>query len=148
MIILKKMQSLALFLGLIIGSTAFAQTDSKVSDTELKQFVTAFQDVQMESQKAQQKMMGVIEEEGMEVARFSEIQKAKSNPNAEVSASEAELTAYNTIITEIEAMQPAIEAKMEGHVKASGLALERYQAIATRLQTDTQLQERIRAVMQ
>lgn len=145
---MKKAKSLVLLLAVAIGSAAIAQTDTRVTDTELKQFVAAFQDVQMESQKAQQQMMGVIKDEGMEVARFSEIQKAKTNPNAEVAATEAEMKTYGAILSEIEAMQPAIEAKMEGHVKASGLALERYQAIATRLQTDTELQERIRSLMQ
>ncbi|MAN58653.1 MAG: hypothetical protein CMC08_02325 [Flavobacteriaceae bacterium] len=148
MIFLKKAKFLLVLFIFAMGTTAFAQSDERITDTELKQFVAAFQDVQMEGQKAQQKMMGIIEEEGMEVARFSEIQKASANANAAIDATATEMEAYENIIAEIETMQPTIEAKMEAHVASSGLAIERYQAIATQLQTDQQLQERIKTLTQ
>ena len=144
----KKIKVLFLLFGIFGMTSMFAQTENmKVTDAELEKFATAFQSVQMESQKAQQQMMGVIQEEGMDVARFSEIQKAEANPNQEVEATEAEMKSYKTIMADIEKMQPMIEQKMEAHVTDAGLKVERYQAIASRLQSDQDLQNRLRSLV-
>jgi hypothetical protein len=143
-----KMKGWLLTLAVSISSVMMGQTAETVSDTELKQFVTAFENVQQENQKAQQLMMTIISEEGLEVARFSEIQRASITPDLEVNTSEEEMASYKKIMSKIEGMEPSIEERMIAHVTASGLDVERYQAIAVALQKDKGLQERFQGIMQ
>ena len=147
-----KATTLVLFVTLL-GGFSFAQAQetmtaqSKVTDAELGKFAEAFQVVQMENQKAQQKMAKVISDNGMEVERFSAIQQASANPNQEVDATDKEMKAHDAIMAEIKKMQPAIEAKMEKAVADSGITIERYQAIGTALQQDKSLQQRFQKMM-
>lgn len=141
-----KATTLVLFVTLL-GGMSFAQAQDKISDAELNKFADAFQVIQMENQKAQQKMATVITDNGMEIERFSAIQQAASNPNQEVDATDAEMKKHEAIMVEIKKMQPAIEAKMEKAVADSGITIERYQAIGTALQQDKALQQRFQAIM-
>ena len=59
------------------------QAQANITTAELSKFADAFQEVQVENQAAQQKMMGIIKDEGLDVQRFTEIQKAQMNPEAE-----------------------------------------------------------------
>tara|TARA_R100001369_G_scaffold92217_1_gene136226 strand:- start:66 stop:545 length:480 start_codon:yes stop_codon:yes gene_type:complete len=147
-----KATTLVLFVTLL-GGLSFAhaqnsmQAQSKVTDAELGKFAKAFQVVQMENQKAQEKMAKVITDNGMEVERFSTIQQAATNPNQDVDATDAEMKKHEAIMAEIKKIQPAIEAKMEKAVADSGISVERYQAIGTALQQDKNLQQRFQKIM-
>lgn len=72
----KKITSLFMML-IISGIGAFAQTSEEVTDKELKQFASAFQQVQDVDQQAQQNMIKAVEVAGLEVPRFNEIQQAQ-----------------------------------------------------------------------
>ena len=140
----KKIAGLLLFL--IFSTTAvMAQAEQKeVTDAELSKFATTFQKMRMMNQKAQQQMTAVIEDEGIEIKRFNEIHQATMDPAVEVDASKEEQEKYEVIIAEIERLQPGFQKKMQELIAESGLSMERYEQIATKLQTDPQLQERLR----
>lgn len=145
---------LVLFVTFLSGlSFAQAQTTIKapeqenVSDAELEKFATAFQGVQQENQKAQEKMVTIISEKGMKVERFSAIQKATTNPNQKVDATEEEMKTLDEIMVEIKNIQPSIETKMEKAVANSGISVDRYQAIGAALQQNKILQQRFQNIM-
>ena len=123
-------------------------TQSQITDAELEKFATVFQQMRMMNQEVQQKMTQVVEEEDMQIQRFNEIHKAELDPAIEVDATEEEQENYETIVSEIEGIQVDFQEKMESLIKDNGLSIERYQQIATRLQTDAQLQERLKAQFQ
>ena len=123
-------------------------TQSEVTDAELEKFATVFQQMRMMNQEVQQKMTQVVEEEDMQIQRFNEIHKANLDPAVEVDATEEEQENYETIVSEIEGIQVDFQKKMEGLITDSGLSIERYQQIATKLQTDAKLQERLKAQFQ
>lgn len=127
------------------AATMKAQTD--VTTAELSKFADAFQEVQVENQAAQQKMMGIIKEEGLEVERFSEIQKAQMNPEAEVEATDEELKMHAAVVTELQKMQPELESKMQEIIGEHGLTLDRYKAVAMALQQDKDLQKKFQGIM-
>ena len=122
-----------------------AQTD--VTTAELNKFADAFQEVQVENQAAQQKMMGVIKEEGLDVQRFTEIQKAQMNPEAKVEATDEELKMHAAVVAELKKMQPALESKMQEIIADHGLTLDRYKAVAMALQQDKSLQQKFQGIM-
>jgi hypothetical protein len=136
-----------LFLFLAFSSTALmAQAEqTKISDSELSQFAETFQKMRMMNQQAQMKMSEAITAEDLEIKRFNEIHKAKTDPATEGNVTAEETEKYEEAISQIEGMQTDFQKQMEDLIKQGGLSVERYQQIATRLQNDAQLQERLRA---
>lgn len=143
----------------ILGSTAvFAQIQQlpqqqqqekvEVSDTELNQFAKAFQGISIIGQESQQEMVQVVQEEGMEVERFSELHQATLNPQVEVEATTEEKEQHKKIVSKLEVMQESMQKKMEKTITDAGLSLERYEQIAMGLQADRELQQRLKAVLQ
>lgn len=143
----------------VLGSFAtFAQTQEipqqqqqqkvEVSDGELGKFANAFQGIRMINQEAQQEMAEVVQAGGMEIQRFNEIHEASLNPQVEVEATEEEKEQHQEIAGEIEELQVSFQGKMEKVIADADLTVERYQEIATGLQTDPELQERLRAVFE
>ena len=140
--------NLFLFLATLGTISMSAQTEAKkVTDQELNKFANAYQTVQVENQKAQQEMVAMIEESGLDVEKFQKIQKAQMDPNTEVEATEKELTAHKQVMAEIQAMQPKLQSEMEGLIKKQGLTMQRYQEVAAAIQTNQELQQQLQAIM-
>ena len=127
---------------------AQVQPQEEISDNELKQFITAVQQVQMVDQMAQQQMMGAIQEEEMEVPRFVEIMQAMQDPNQEVEATEEEMEKFQAASNKIEQIQIEIQGEMESLIVDAGLTIERYQAISMQIQSDPELQQRFQAMIE
>lgn len=152
-----KVAGFLFFLSVFGSFAAFAQTPQlpqqqqqqvEVSDSELQKFANAFQGIRMINQEAQEQMLAVVEEEGMEVQRFNEIQQAVMNPAVEVEATEEELEQHKEITSELEELQDGFQSKMEQVITEQDLTLERYGQIAQGLQSSPELQERLRAIFQ
>ncbi len=140
----KKFAGFLLFF-MFTATSLLAQTgQEKVTDAELNKFATVFQQMRMMNQEVQQKMAQTVAEEEMEIQRFNEIHTAQLDPAKEVKTTAEEKEKYEDIVSEIEEVQLDFQKKMEASIKESGLSVERYQQIATRLQTDAELQERLR----
>lgn len=135
-----------LMLMFIFSTTAvMAQVEQEeITDTELSQFADTFQQMRMMNQDVQMKMSEVVSNEEMEIKRFNEIHQASLDPAVEVEVTDEEKEKYDNIVSEIEKMQVDFQSKMEETISDSGLTVERYQEIATQLQTDAALQERLR----
>lgn len=146
----KKIKLVALLLFVALGSTSLmAQADqTTVSDEEMSKFAVTFQKMRMMNQEMQMKMAEVVSNNGMEVARFNEIHTARIDPNAEVETTDQEDEQYEKILTRIEASSVEFQQKMETTVRDGGLSLQRYEQIATQLESDPALQERLRAEFQ
>ncbi|MBW2961476.1 DUF4168 domain-containing protein [Mesonia aestuariivivens] len=140
--------NLFLFLATVGTIGMSAQTEAKkVTDQDLSNFADAYQAVQVENQKAQQEMVTMIEESGLDVNKFQEIQKAQMDPNTEVDATKEELAAHQELMTEIQAMQPKLQTQKEGLIKEKGLTMQRYQEVAAAIQNDQALQQKLQAIM-
>jgi len=119
----------------------------EVNTEELTKFAAAFQEVQRENQVIQGQMVAVIKKEGLEPQRFGEIQQATLNPDVKVNATEEELKMHKAATAELEKMQPALEAKMEAIVTKEGITFDRFKAVATALQSDSTLQQRLQGIL-
>jgi hypothetical protein len=142
---------------LCLSTNSFAQTtpiqqsavqQTEVSDAELEKFAQAFQRIRMINQEAQQQMTQVVQDEGMDIQRFNEIYQASMDPAVNVETTSEEQKQYANISSEIEKMQGSFQSRMEEVITAQDLTVQRYEQIATQLQTDPQLQERLRAVFE
>lgn len=127
-------------------SLFFAQ-DQDISGKELSQFAVAFQQVRFINQSSQQDMVKALEVEGLSVKRFNTINQDEQNPNKEVDASEEELKKYKSAMKSVEDIQVKTQEDLLAKIKDFGLSLERYQEIATQLQSDENLQQRLSEIM-
>jgi len=141
-------KSVFLFIAMLGTIGLSAQTEAKkVTDEELNNFADAFQEVQMENQKVQQEMMTMIQENGLDVNRFQEIQKSQMDPNSTAEVTEKEMTAFKTVMSKIEKMQPELQAQMAEIIKKKGLSMERYQEVGAAIQADAGLQQKMQTMM-
>lgn len=141
---------------MLAGSTAYAQTSQlpqqqeqqkvEVSDAELSKFAKAYQGIQVAEQESQKKMIAAVEEQDLEIAQFNEIHQAQMQ-NQEVNASKNDLKKHEKAVEKIEAMQPEIQKSMEEIITSQGLSIERFQQIATAMQADPTLQQRLQQLM-
>ena len=146
----------------IFGTTLFAQQQQPpqqlppqqqqpsepVSDAEVKQFASAFGEIQQINAKTQQKMVSTVENEGVEVERFNEIAQSQQDPSVDADASEEEMEIFNTVIQELQVVQNAAQQEMQQAVIDKGLTVERYQELMSQVQTDTNLQQRLQELME
>ena len=135
---------------LFMSTTAvIAQTEQKaVSDEEISKFAITFQKMRMMNQEVLKQLTDAVTEQGMEVPRFNEIHQAKMDPAKTVELTEEEQEKYDDIVEKLDKMQASFSKQMEEMISEAGLTRERYEEIATRLQTDTELQERLKAELQ
>lgn len=142
----KKLRNLFLGIGLLAGVGLFAQ-NQEVSDTELTQFADAYVQVQQQNQEAQMAMVKLIENEGLEVERFSMIQQASMDPSQPVDATEEEIQKHDAVIEKIEELQPDFEKRAIESIESTGISFERFQTLAAAIQQDQSLQERLQNIL-
>ncbi len=141
-----KLKNVFLFVAMIGTLGLFAQ-EKEISDTELTQFASAYQEMQIQNQEIQHKIVKMIEDEGMDVQRFSAIQQASMDPNHEVEATDSEIKMHQNVILKIQKMQPQFEKEASDKIVATGLTMERFEALATVIQKDQALQQRLQTIL-
>lgn len=141
-----KLRSVFLFVAIMGTFGLFAQ-ENEISDVELTQFADAYQEMQIQNQEAQQEMVKIIEDEGMDVQRFSTIQQASMDPNQEVEATDAEMKMHDNAIAKMQKMQPEMEKKASEKIVTTGLTMERFEALAAVIQKDQALQQRLQTIL-
>ncbi|SDX44619.1 DUF4168 domain-containing protein [Aequorivita viscosa] len=141
-----KLKSLFLFVT-VLGSVASFAQENEVSDAELNKFADAYINMQMQNQEAQQEMIAIIQNEGLKVERFSEIDQATMDPNKESDATPAELKMHANATDKMKKMQPALEKKAIEGIESKGLTFERFQELATVIQQDQSLQQRLQDIL-
>ncbi|MDR6300877.1 DUF4168 domain-containing protein [Mesonia maritima] len=157
MIKARKIATLLVFLFIGTSTSLIAQVNPQmdreetsaadVSDKELNMFADAYQSVQMANQQAQQKMMKMIQDKGLDVQRFQEIQQASANPNQESDATAEEMKKHQELVAQFQKMQPELQQDMEKAVVDSGLSMERYQSVAAAVQNSQALQQKLQKIM-
>jgi len=141
-----KKVSLFLFSLAFISSSLIAQ-DSEVSDADMKLFASAFQQVQAVNQQVQNKMVGAIQEEGLDIQKFNEIQQASQAEGEESDISEEDMAKYQKSIQAIQAVQQEAQQQMKKAIEESGLAVEKYQNIMRAVQEDPAIQAKLQEIL-
>jgi hypothetical protein len=142
----KKITLLSLVGIFIFGTAVIAQPTQQaeeVTDREIGQFASSLQEVQQINQQAQEKMVKAIEDEGLEVQRFNEIQQSQQVPDQPSDATEKELKIYQSAVSKLQVIQNNAQQKMEEKITDEGLTVMRYQEIMGMIQSDAALQQRL-----
>lgn len=143
---LVRIKSLLLFVS-ILGSLTLSAQEKNISDSELGQFADAYIKVQMQNQEAQQEMMTIIEDEGLKVERFSEIQEAAMDPSKKAEATADEMKKHANAISKMEKLQPSLEKKATDQIESTGISLDQYKSLASAIQAKKELQQRLQTIL-
>lgn len=140
-----KQTSLFLFsLAFLMGSiSAQEQSKPEISDADMKLFASAFQEVQAVNQQVQNKMIGAINEEGLDIQKFNEIQQATQAEGGESDISKEDMAKYQKSVQAIQAVQQEAQQKMQAAIEASGIPLDKYQNIMRAVQENPELQAKL-----
>lgn len=119
------------------------QQPAEVSDEELKKFAVAFSKIQIIDQQLQEEMMTTVEKKGIDVVRFNDYLEAQQNPSLEFETTGQELEEFKAAFKEIEGLHDEAEQEMQQEIVDEGLTVDRYQQIATLIQKDPELLQKL-----
>lgn len=124
--------------------------DVDVSESELETFTDAIvsaQEIQIESQR---EMIGIVEDEGMDVETYNKIAQAVQMGQSpdETDISEEDMEKFESVSEDIEQVQSEVQQKMSSAVEDAGMDMERFQEINMAVRQDTELQRRVQEKMQ
>jgi hypothetical protein len=140
-----------LLLTVLIGSSGlFAQTVQKedVTDEKLEQWAAAYKQIQLVDQEAQQHMITAVEESGMEVPRFIELQQAQADPDQELEAESEEVAMFTAASQKIQQIQTEAQTTMQTKIQEKGMTLNEYQELGAVIQSDQELQAKMMEYLQ
>ncbi len=153
MILRKATFSLVLFT--LIGLVSTAQTmqmpsqgqqkDIDVSEKEMQRFVKASDELQVMQQDAQKKMMKTIEDNGMDVKRYSEIERA-TRSGQDVDMSKKEEQAYQKTTTAVQQEQMKLQKEAVEILEKHDFERQRFMEISQALRTDKELLEEYKEI--
>ncbi len=139
--------SLIVFCVALTGFSLQAQEDNALSEKEMEQFAEVFIDIQAISEDAREGMVAALDEVGMSVDRFNEIQQMAQDPSSDLALSDEEEEQLNQANQSIQGIQMDAQQKMQQAILDNGMSVEKYQEIAMQVQTNPDLQQKIQAIM-
>jgi hypothetical protein len=148
---LKIMRKIKVLLSVILFSTAtaFAQQNSTdVNDSELKKFATVYKKVQEVSRESQNKMVEIVQNEGIEVQRYNIIMRTQEDPSQKITVSEDELKIVKTINSKLKKIEENTNKKLQETIKENKLTVNRYQEILASIQSNPDLQTKLQEYLQ
>lgn len=132
----------------IAGLTAQTVEKENVTDDQLKKWAAAFKQVQTVDQQAQQSMITAVQESGMEVPRFIELQQAQADPDTEMKAESEEVALFTAASQKIQQIQQEAQQTMQVKIQDEGLTITDYQQVGAMIQSDPELQEKLTEYLQ
>lgn len=121
------------------------QETVEVSDKEMKRFVKVSDKLQVVQQGAQEKMMTAIEDNGLDVQRYSEIEQAtRSGQEVEMTAEEEK--AYENTSKVVQQEQMKIQQEAQKLLQKHDFDQQRFMKISQALRTDQELMEKYRKI--
>ena len=122
------------------------QGQIEVSDSELQTFANIMRDARTVQRQSQNSMMQAIKQSGMNMKRFQEISRAKSQ-GGKVEMTEQEKQAYSSIRKVMQEEQKKMRQKMNSIIKKHSMNRQRYMQINRALRKDKNLQSRLKKLM-
>lgn len=116
-----------------------------VNDEELDKFVRAVDKVRELQEDTQEKMIEVIESEGLDTNRFVQINNLQQSPDADINdqVTEDELESFNKAMQKVQTLQQDMQNKQIQAIEEQGIEVDRYVQIAQAAQQDPELLQRI-----
>lgn len=123
-----------------------ASPDS-VSDTELQKFANVTDSAQSIQKDVQSKVQTLVEDEGMEFARFQKIMMSRQNPQAgSLDTSQEEMQTIKQIQPKLMQINKQAQQQFVQLIRDEGLTPQRFQQIMRGVQAHEELQNRLQSM--
>lgn len=123
--------------------------DVDVSDEEAATFADAAMSAQQVQMQAQKKMMGIIQDEGLDVQTYQKIaQSQQMGQGDSTQFSESEMEKFDAANSSMEELQSEIRDSVTKAVEDAGMEMQRFQDISRAAQQDSALQMQIQQQIQ
>ncbi|MBD8488353.1 DUF4168 domain-containing protein [Echinicola sp. CAU 1574] len=141
--------SLLLLLGSVMQVTAQqAQGDLTFTDEDYEKFVDINTEIIPVQQKVQGEMMKVIEEEGLEVARFQELARAQQSGDIkEASEDPEEIAKFNKAGQKVMKMQQEVQTEVQGLILENDFTVQKFQQMSMAYNQDQEVKAKIDTLM-
>lgn len=138
-----------------IGNTVFAQqppvqqapVKEDFKKEELQSFIKANQKVVVLQKASEEKMVKVIQEEGLTVERFNQLAESQQNPEKKVKVEAKEMETFNTAAQKITGIGKEADTQMQESIKQEGIDLETYQQIILAYQKSPKVKQELDALL-
>jgi len=124
----------------------------EVTDEELQQFANVVQKIEVMQQEVNQKMIDVVEDEGMDVQEFNRIMQVQQNPQMQgsdsIDISDESMAKFNSASEKLQTIQGESQQEFMQAIEEEGLDFQRYRQIAMSVQQDRSLMQKLRSMSQ
>lgn len=126
------------------------QQDVKIDfdDAELKKFANAAGKVVVIQQETEQKMIQAIEEENLDLNKFTEIMTAQQNQQTEnLDATPEDLQKFDKAAAQVMKIQTEVQSEMVEVIQEEGLEPQQYEQILLAYQSNQDVKAKIDALI-
>ncbi len=119
--------------------------EEDISEEDLREYTRITEKAQNVAADIQNTMISEIENAGLEVERFHEIDRAQLQA-LDIEVSEEEMQRYSQASEKVEELREKNKRKQEEVIEDSGMTLERYEEISASLQYDEELYQKYMSI--
>jgi tetrahydromethanopterin S-methyltransferase subunit G len=123
---------------------------TQISSAELEKFARSLKQLLAIEQGANQQIVQAIGQSGLSQQRFVELYKAQRNPSNQPTqkVTPQEKQQFDKALTSLSDIQQKAETQMKEVLQKEGLQIERFNQIEAQVRQDTQLQQKVRQMIQ
>ncbi|MDR8393051.1 DUF4168 domain-containing protein [Aliifodinibius sp. S!AR15-10] len=121
-------------------------TPDSVSDQELQKFANVTDSAQSIQKEVQSQVQTLVEEEGMEFARFQKLMQSQRNPQSSVQPSAEEQKKIKAIQPQLMKINRSAQQQFVQLIQDEGLTPQRFQQIMQGVRQHQELQQRLQSV--
>ncbi len=123
--------------------------DVDVSDEEAATFADAAMNAQQVQMQAQKQMMGIIQDEGLDIQTYQKIAQSKQMGQGDSTQfSDSEMEKFDAATSSIQELQTEIRDSVTKAIEDAGMEMQRFQDISRAAQQDSALQMQIQQQIQ
>ncbi|WP_162419363.1 DUF4168 domain-containing protein [Cyclobacterium roseum] len=124
------------------------QVNDNFSDEDYEKFVAINQTLAPMQAEVEAKMVGILEEKGMEVPRFQALMQAQRQGNImDATDDPEEISTFNEAGQEIMKVQQESQEELQNHITDSGMEIQKFQEISIAYNQSPKVKEKVDALM-
>ncbi len=140
--------SMLLGICLAFDTVAQQQVNDNFSDEDYQKFVAINQSMVPMQAEVEAKMVGILEEKGMEVPRFQELMQAQRQGNImDATDDPDEITIFNQAGQEIMKIQQESQQQLQDHITDSGMEIQKFQEMSIAYNQSPKVKKKIDEMM-
>lgn len=121
------------------------QNGEEITDADLKKYVKVSRAMEKMQQSSQQEMTKIVEDQGMEVQRYSEIARSQQSGN-EIEMTDKEKGQFEAIQTKLQEYNADYQKKVQGVMETNDMDQQKFMQIRQQLSQSQELQNRLKEI--